>query len=303
MNGADIVAATGARRAAHARGPRLPVRPDGRRRARRRPGRRDPHRRDHPDDETARRAQRRRSRTAARAAALTTETRTHHGDRWTSSSSRRRFEQFAFTFGGAAPIRRVTPGTVLRLWSEDAFGGALRSVTDLSGEKVDLRFVNPQTGPFYVEGAEPGDTLALHFVDLEPARDWAASAAIPFFGGLTSTDRTVDAAGPAAGHDLDLPSRLARAARCSSRRGTASGASSCRSRRCSARSASRPAGERGPQLARARTGSAATWTPRRCAPAPPATSASTSRARCSRSATGTTARARASRAGPPSRAR
>ncbi len=101
------------------------------------------------------------------------------------------FEQFAFTFGGAAPIRRVTPGTVLRLWSEDAFGGALRSVTDLSGEKVDLRFVNPQTGPFYVEGAEPGDTLALHFVDLEPARDWAASAAIPFFGGLTSTDRTV----------------------------------------------------------------------------------------------------------------
>jgi acetamidase/formamidase len=101
------------------------------------------------------------------------------------------FEQFAFTFGGAAPIRRITPGTVLRLWSEDAFCGALRSVADLSSEKVDLRFVNPQTGPFYVEGAEPGDTLALHFVSLEPARDWAASAAIPFFGGLTSTDRTV----------------------------------------------------------------------------------------------------------------
>ncbi|HEU5265841.1 MAG TPA: acetamidase/formamidase family protein, partial [Jatrophihabitans sp.] len=101
------------------------------------------------------------------------------------------FEQFAFTFGGAAPIRRITPGTVLRLWSEDAFCGALRSVADLSSEKVDLRFVNPQTGPFYVEGAEPGDTLALHLVSLEPARDWAASAAIPFFGGLTSTDRTV----------------------------------------------------------------------------------------------------------------
>jgi acetamidase/formamidase len=50
--------------------------------------------------------------------------------------------------------------------------------------------VNPQTGPFYVEGAEPGDALALHFVRVEPARDWAASAAIPFFGGLTSTDRT-----------------------------------------------------------------------------------------------------------------
>ncbi len=100
-------------------------------------------------------------------------------------------EQYVFTFGGVAPVRRITPGTALRLWSEDAFNGVLRSVTDLSSEKVDLRFVNPQTGPFYVEGAEPGDTLALHFVSIEPARDWAASAAIPFFGGLTSTATTV----------------------------------------------------------------------------------------------------------------
>jgi acetamidase/formamidase len=99
------------------------------------------------------------------------------------------FEQYAFTFGGAAPLRRVAPGSALRLWSDDAFCGALTSTKDLSSEKVDLRFVNPQTGPFYVEGAEPGDTLALHFVAMEPARDWGASAAIPFFGGLTSTDR------------------------------------------------------------------------------------------------------------------
>jgi acetamidase/formamidase len=99
-------------------------------------------------------------------------------------------EQFAYTFGGAAPIMRVPPGTALRLWSEDAFNHALRSVADLSSEKVDLRSVNPQTGPFWVEGAEPGDTLAIHFVDLTPARDWGVSAAIPFFGGLTGTDRT-----------------------------------------------------------------------------------------------------------------
>ena len=100
------------------------------------------------------------------------------------------FEQYAFTFGGVAPLRKVTPGTALRLWSDDAFSGALRSATDLSSEKVDLRYVNPQTGPFHVEGADPGDTLALHFVAMEPARDWGASAAIPFFGGLTSTERT-----------------------------------------------------------------------------------------------------------------
>ena len=70
-------------------------------------------------------------------------------------------EQYSYTFGGAAPVMRVKPGTVLRLWSDDAFGGALRNVDDLSSAKVDLRFVNPQTGPFFVEGAELGDTLTV----------------------------------------------------------------------------------------------------------------------------------------------
>ncbi|MHA7140289.1 acetamidase/formamidase family protein [Arthrobacter sp. Sr33] len=99
-------------------------------------------------------------------------------------------DQLVYTFGGAAPVMTIQPGTVLKLWSEDAFNHALTSVDDLSSEKVGLRFVNPQTGPFYVAGAEPGDTLAIHIVDLTPARSWGASATIPFFGGLTSTDRT-----------------------------------------------------------------------------------------------------------------
>jgi acetamidase/formamidase len=51
-------------------------------------------------------------------------------------------------------------------------------------------FLNPQTGPFYVEGAEPGDTLAVHFVSVEPARSWAASTTVPLFGALTSTHLT-----------------------------------------------------------------------------------------------------------------
>jgi acetamidase/formamidase len=99
-------------------------------------------------------------------------------------------EQLTWTFGGAAPLRRVKPGTAMRLWTEDAFCGRLRSTTDLAGASLNMPFVNPQTGPFYVEGAEPGDTLVLHFVELTPARGWGASATIPFFGGLTSTDRT-----------------------------------------------------------------------------------------------------------------
>lgn len=99
-------------------------------------------------------------------------------------------DQFAYTFGGVAPVMRIKPGTALRLWTEDAFNYALQSVDDLASEKVNLAEVNPQTGPFHVEGAQPGDTLAIHIVDLTPARSWGASAAIPFFGGLTSTDRT-----------------------------------------------------------------------------------------------------------------
>src|SRR3954465_5695723 len=98
-------------------------------------------------------------------------------------------EEYAYTFGGAPPVMRVKPGTALRLWSDDAFGGALRSVDDLSAARVDLRFVNPQTGPFRVEGAEPGDTLVHHLVSLQPAREWGASAVIPPLSGMTSSNR------------------------------------------------------------------------------------------------------------------
>jgi len=98
--------------------------------------------------------------------------------------------QYAYTFGGVGPALRVKPGSVMRLWSEDAFNSALQSVTDMPSEKIDIRYVNPQTGPFYVEGAEPGDTLVLHIVDLKPARSFGASTTIPFFGGLSATDRT-----------------------------------------------------------------------------------------------------------------
>ena len=99
-------------------------------------------------------------------------------------------DEFAWTFGGVKPVRRVQPGTVLELWTEDAFGGKVRGADDLVSQVIEFPFVNPQTGPFYVEGAEPGDTLAVHFVSIEPSRDWAASTTIPLFGALTSTHVT-----------------------------------------------------------------------------------------------------------------
>ena len=97
--------------------------------------------------------------------------------------------EMVFTFGGVKPVRRITPGTVLELWTEDAFGGKIRTADDVSSRVIDARFLNPQTGPFYVEGAEEGDTLAVHFVSIEPSRDWGVSTTVPFFGGLTSTPR------------------------------------------------------------------------------------------------------------------
>ena len=99
-------------------------------------------------------------------------------------------DQLAYTFGGCAPRLKIKPGTAVRLWAQDAFNNTIQSVNDLSSEKVDMRYVNPQTGPFFIEGAEPGDALAIHIVDMKPARSYGISSTIPFFGGLTSTDRT-----------------------------------------------------------------------------------------------------------------
>lgn len=98
--------------------------------------------------------------------------------------------QFAWTFGGVAPVARIVPGTVLELWTEDCFAGRVRGPGDLVSQVCEFPFLNPQTGPFHVEGAEPGDTLAVHFVSVEPARDWAASTTVPLFGALTSTHLT-----------------------------------------------------------------------------------------------------------------
>ena len=95
-------------------------------------------------------------------------------------------EQLNFTFGGVAPVMRITPPTALTLWTEDAYGGRITSAADVATTALDTEDLNPQTGPFWIEGAEPGDTLAIHLVDLTPARSWGASTVIPFFGGLTS---------------------------------------------------------------------------------------------------------------------
>jgi len=95
-----------------------------------------------------------------------------------------------YTFGGAAPVARIRPGTRIISWSEDCYDGALTK----PGQKPSAVLVpghdNPQTGPFYVEVAEPGDTLVIRIEKLEPARDYAVSVAFPGFGALKGTEKT-----------------------------------------------------------------------------------------------------------------
>ena len=99
-------------------------------------------------------------------------------------------DQYAWTFGGAAPVMRIRPPVVLEVFTEDCFAGRVRSEADLVSRVCEFPFLNPQTGPFYIEGAEPGDTVAVHFVSIEPARSWAASTTVPLFGALTGTHLT-----------------------------------------------------------------------------------------------------------------
>src|ERR1700759_5331892 len=95
--------------------------------------------------------------------------------------------QYAWTFGGAEPVRRIRTPAVLEVFTEDCFAGRVRGENDLVSQVCEFPYLNPQTGPFYIEGAEPGDTVAGHFISIEPARDWAASTTVPLFGALTGT--------------------------------------------------------------------------------------------------------------------
>jgi acetamidase/formamidase len=99
-------------------------------------------------------------------------------------------EQLRYSFGGGEPLVTVAPGTVVELTTEDCYGGRVRSVDDLPSRVCDFPHLNPVTGPIAVEGAEPGDALAVHLVEIAPARDWAVSSTFPHFGALTTTHTT-----------------------------------------------------------------------------------------------------------------
>jgi acetamidase/formamidase len=80
----------------------------------------------------------------------------------------------------ARPVLRIWAGDTVRTKSVDAGGQDDKSVYRVMGG-------NPLTGPFYVEGAMPGDVLAITIKRLRINRDWAMSDS-----GLVGRALTVD---------------------------------------------------------------------------------------------------------------
>ena len=87
--------------------------------------------------------------------------------------------QFYTTYSFAhPPALRIKPGDRVVTKTIDAGG------TDWEGKAVSPGG-NPQTGPFYVEGAEPDDTLIVSFTKIETNRatGYSGSLLAPYTGG------------------------------------------------------------------------------------------------------------------------
>ena len=94
----------------------------------------------------------------------------------TSFTTPRPTANVKYLFATAEPVAHLKSGDILDTNTLDCFGNVLRKPGDtLSMVKGD----NPLTGPFFVEGAEPGDTLAVKILDLEVDGDTGVGAFAP----------------------------------------------------------------------------------------------------------------------------
>jgi amidase len=92
-----------------------------------------------------------------------------------------------YVYGVAPPVARLRPGNILEANSLDCFGNGIQKPGDtLALAKGD----NPLTGPFFIEGAEPGDTLVVHILDLQVDGNQGIGAFAPGFGALNETNYT-----------------------------------------------------------------------------------------------------------------
>jgi len=96
-------------------------------------------------------------------------------------------EELKYTFATAPPVLHLKPGNGLETWTHSAFNDFIYDPENTS--PWDFR-PNPNTGPFYIDGAEPGDTLVVKLIKVEPASEVGYSLAGPGFGALTKTPFT-----------------------------------------------------------------------------------------------------------------
>jgi len=92
-----------------------------------------------------------------------------------------------YVFATADPVARLKSGDILETNTLDAFGNAIQKPTDT------LRMVkgdNPLTGPFFVEGAEPGNTLVVKILDLQIDGNQGVGTIAPGFGAINSSKYT-----------------------------------------------------------------------------------------------------------------
>ena len=64
------------------------------------------------------------------------------------------------------PVAHVADGEVVRFVTMDCFGGQVKSEDDLI-TSVDYDYCNPSAGPVYVDGAEPGDVIAVDILQID----------------------------------------------------------------------------------------------------------------------------------------
>jgi amidase len=92
-----------------------------------------------------------------------------------------------YVYGVADPVARVRPGDTIETNTLDAFGDVIQKPGDTMAL---VKGDNPLTGPFYIEGAQPGDTLAVRVLDLEVNGTQGVGALAPGFGTLNPTNYT-----------------------------------------------------------------------------------------------------------------
>ena len=92
-------------------------------------------------------------------------------------------EDVIWAFGpDLEPILEVDPGATVRIETNDCFSGQIRSEEDLVTE-IDFERVNSATGPIAVRGAEPGDSLVVEILEVNPI-EWGVATLIPGYGQL-----------------------------------------------------------------------------------------------------------------------